>query len=75
MKPVKSESSVGMDRLATWDEVRCAMSFLSLGASELALPVEDSSELDCEFDGWASNLPEDTMWFGIVSEMPVSRSN
>jgi hypothetical protein len=61
MKPVNIESSVGLDRLATWNEVRCAMSFLSQGA--------------LDFNSRVSKLPEDIMWLAIVSEMVDSIVN
>ena len=32
------ENRIGLDRLATWDEVHCAMAFWSQGASELGCP-------------------------------------
>ena len=32
------EKCIGLDRLATWDEVHCAMTFWSQGASELGCP-------------------------------------
>ena len=32
------EKCIGLDRLATWDEVHCAMTFWSQSASELGCP-------------------------------------
>jgi len=32
------EKCMGLDRLATWDEVHCAMTFWSQGASEFGCP-------------------------------------
>jgi hypothetical protein len=75
MKPAKIESSIGLDRLATWNEVRCALSFLSQGASELAGACDDSREVDPDIRGRACNLPEDIMWSVIVSKMAYSNSN
>jgi hypothetical protein len=75
MNLVAIESPIGLDRLATWDEVRSAMSFLSQGASELVGACDDCRELDSDFTGRARNLSEDIMWLAIVSEMPDSMSN
>jgi hypothetical protein len=68
MKPVYIDSSIGLDRLATWNEVRYAMSFSSQGVFELVVTCDASSEMD-------GFVPEDDMWLAIVSEMPTSRSN
>ena len=57
------ESSIGLDRLATVNEVCCAMSVFSQGALE---PVRVDH---------ARNLPEDMMWLEIVDEMPTPLSN
>jgi hypothetical protein len=62
MKLVKVESSIGLDRLATWNEVCCAMSLSLQGALELGAPR-------------ACNRPEDFTRWAIVSEMPSSISN
>ena len=75
MKTVEIKSSIGLDRLATWNEVRCAMSCLSQASSELARSWDDSHEADSDFRGRACNLPEDDMWLAIISDMPDSRSN
>jgi hypothetical protein len=66
------ESCIGLDRLATWDEVRYAMA--SQGAFELVGACDDCRELDPDFTGRARNLSKDT-WLAIVSEMPDSMSN
>ena len=69
MKPVHIDSSIGSDRLATWNEVRYAISFSSQGVFELAVTCDAPSEMDSDF------LPEEDMWLAIVSEMPTSKSN
>jgi hypothetical protein len=69
MKPVNIESSVGLDRLATRNEVRYAISFSSLDAFELVVTCDAFREMNSDF------LPEDDMWSAIVSEMPTSKSN
>ena len=68
MKPVHIDSSIGLDRLATRNEVRCAILFASQDAFELVFTYGASREMD-DF------LPEDDMWLAIVSEMPHSKSN
>jgi hypothetical protein len=75
MKLVDIESSIGLDRLATWNEVRCAMSFSSQGGFELVCACDDFREIDSDFSGRACNLPEDIMWLAIASEMLDSISN
>jgi hypothetical protein len=75
MKPVDSESSIGLDRLATCDEVRCAMLFSSQGASELVGSCSDLLGVDSDFSARACNLPEDIMWLTILGEIVDSTSN
>ena len=70
MKPLDIERSIGLHRLATWNEVRYALSFSSQCIIELAGPRDDS-----DFSGRTGNLPEDDMWLAIVSEMPHSKRN
>jgi hypothetical protein len=75
MKSVSVESPMGLDRLATWNEVRCAMSISSQVAFELIGTSRDFREMGSDFRGGACNLPEDNMWLAIASEMPDSLSN
>jgi hypothetical protein len=75
MQPVGIESPIGLDRLATWNEVRCALSFSLQGAFVLVGACDDFREMDSDFNGRACNLPGDTMWLAIISEMPDSTSN
>jgi hypothetical protein len=75
MRPLDTERFIGLDRLATWNEVRYALSSSSQGIIELAGPRDDSSEIDSDFSGRTGNFPEDDMWWTIASEMPVSKSN
>jgi len=75
MKPVGIGCSVGLDRLATWNEVTCALSVSAQGA---LAPIGDSDDLrpmDSDFSGIGWKLSEETMWLAIVSEMPDSNSN
>ena len=57
MALVQLGSSIGVNRLATWNEVRCAMSLLSQG--------------DIEVDGvhHAYNLAEDMMWPAMLASI------
>ena len=75
MKSVNVVSPMGLDRLATWIEVRCAMSVSSQEDFELVGTSRDFREMGSDFSGRACNLPEDTMWLAIASEMPDSLSN
>jgi hypothetical protein len=75
MKPVNIENSTGLDRIATWNEVRCAMSVSSQGTLPLKSIRDDFLEVDSDFRDRARNLSEDAMWLAIVNEMPDSKSN
>jgi hypothetical protein len=75
MNRVVIKSSRGLDRIATWNEVRYALSFSSQCIIELAGPCDDSSKIDSDFNGRTGNLSEDDMWLAIVGEMPDSKSN
>ena len=75
MKPITIESPLGVDRLATWKEVLCAMSASSQCTIELADSRDDFNGMDSEINGGTDNLSEDDMWLAIVSEMPDSKSN
>jgi hypothetical protein len=75
MMSVNVESPIGLDRLATWNEVCCAMSVSSQVAFELFCTSRDFREMGSDFRGGACNLPEDTMWLAIAREMPDSLSN
>ena len=69
------ESSVGLDRLATGDEVRCAMSFSSPDALGLVGLCDEFSEMDSDCNGRACNLRGDIEWSMIVLEMRDSISS
>ena len=69
MKLVLIESSNGLDRLATWNEIRCAMSFSSPDDVELVGACDDFLEMRCDSSGRACNLSEDSMWLAIASKM------
>ena len=69
------ESSIGLDRLATWNEVCYAMSWSSQGGGEPAGADVNLNDLDSDLGGCSSNLPEDMMWLAIAKALPDSRSN
>jgi hypothetical protein len=75
MKPISNEIPIGLDRLATWNEVIHAMSSSSRCTIEIAARHDDSSEVDSDFSGRFGNLSEDDMWLAIVNKMPESKSN
>lgn len=62
------ESSIGVDRLATWNEVCYAFSCAPREAFD---PSTDTAE----FRGRADSFSEDRMWFAIANAMPDSESN
>jgi hypothetical protein len=75
MKPVDIGSSIGLDRLATWNEVMCAISALGEGTSALVRDSDDLRKADSDFSLSACNLPEDDLWLAIALEMSDSKSN
>jgi hypothetical protein len=75
MKPVGIGSSIGLDRLATWNEVMCAISVSDEGTFALVRDSEDLREADFDFSVGACNLTEDDMWLAIAREMRDSKSN
>jgi hypothetical protein len=75
MKPVDARNPIGLDRLATWNEVMCAIAALDQGACAPVGDKEDLRVTDSDFSGVRWELSEDTLWLAIVSEMPDSKSN
>ena len=75
MKPVDIGSSTGLDRLATWNEVMCAISASDEGTFALVHDSNDLREADSDFSVSACNLPEDDLWLAIAREMQNSKSN
>jgi hypothetical protein len=73
MKPVDIGSSIGLDRLATWNEVMCAIS--AEGTFALVRQSDNFREADSDFSVSACNLPEDDLWLAIAREMRDSKSN
>ena len=62
-------SFVGLDRLATQDEVRRAMSSSPPRALEFFGLRDDFSEMDSDASGRAPNLREAIEWLMIAREM------
>ena len=75
MKSAELESSIGLDRLATWNEVMCAISASAEGTFALVRESDDLRESDSDFSLSACNLPEDDLWLAIARNMPNSKSN
>jgi hypothetical protein len=69
MKPVDIESPKGLDRLATWNEVRRATSFSFQGAFRPVGACNDFQEMVSDASGRARNLPEDAEWLAIIIGM------
>ncbi len=75
MKPVNIDNFTGLDRIATWNEVRYAISAFSFGINQSKSVHDDLLELDSDFSDRPEFLSEDDMWAAIVSEMPDCISN
>ena len=75
MKPIDGVSSIGLDRLATWNEVMCAISVSAEGVLALGSACNVLRMMDSDFGGSAYNVPEDDVWLSILREMPISKSN
>jgi hypothetical protein len=75
MKPVNVGRSIGLDRLATRNEVICAIMVSTRDALVLVGGSEDLHEVDSEFSDIPCNPAEENMWLAIASEMPDSKSN
>jgi hypothetical protein len=64
-----TESSIGLDRLATWDEVRSAISFSSPGGLEFFGLRDNFSEMNSDSSRLAPSLREEIEWLMIVHKM------
>jgi len=69
MKPGDIGSSIGLDRLATWNEVMCAISTSTEDTFVLVRDSEDLREEDSDLRIRACNLTEDDVWLTIAHEM------
>jgi hypothetical protein len=75
MTAVIIEKSGGLDRLATYAEVLCAMSSSSQNDLELVSVCDDFRELNSDLDSRVRNVPENDMWLAIAGETPVATIN
>jgi hypothetical protein len=75
MNRVVLESSIGLDRIATWSEVRYAIAFPSQVPFESVGVRDDLIEMDSSVGGRGCDLSEDAMWLVIAREMPDSKCN
>jgi hypothetical protein len=73
MRSVDIGSSIGLDRLATWNEVMCAISVSAEATFARVHGIDDLREADSDIS--ACDLSEDDMWVAIAREMPDSKSN
>jgi len=75
MKAFDSDGScIGLDRLATWDEVRYAIAFLSRGACQPGCSSAGSSDLGPDFTGCAVR-PKSPAWSPFISKKLDPKSN
>lgn len=75
MPPATLESSIGMDRLATRNEVRCALIFSAPGWVKCVEGCDDLRGMNCDFDDHALRcLDADSVWAALSREMlgPIS---
>ena len=63
------DGCVGLDRLATQDEVRTAMSFLSSEDLKFVSLRDDFSENHCDSSHRAPNLREKIEWLMTIHKM------
>jgi len=75
MKPVDFGSSIGLDRLATWNEIMCAITVSTDGIFAPGCACSHLPGLDSDFSGNPCNFPEDELWIAIARDMPDSKSN
>jgi hypothetical protein len=75
MKPEYIGSSIGVDRLATWNEVRCAMAVSAGVSPALDGDCGDMDERDSDFRGIDFKIPDEDMWLAIVCETLDFKSN
>jgi hypothetical protein len=75
MNRVVIKSSIGLDRIATWNEVRYALAFPSQVSFESVGVRDDLIEMDSSVSGLACDLSEDAMWLAIARGMSDSKCN
>ena len=69
MKSAETGIFIGLDRLATSNEVHSAMSCLSPCDIGLVGNSDDFREMDSDFSDRACKVREDSMWLAIASEI------
>lgn len=75
MKTIPIESTIGLDRRATLNEVLYAMSLWPQSTFALVVACDDPREMGSAFSDRACNLPEDIAWVELAGEIPDSKSN
>lgn len=76
MKNFSGKENCGaLDRLATWDEVRYAMTFWSQGASELGCTLSGHRDLKSDAAGRVDVFSEKLEWLALISERLNRNSN
>jgi hypothetical protein len=75
MKPSVIEHCAAPDRLATWNEVRVAMSVTSTGAFELRCTCDGYCEIQSDLHGWVRIRNEDMECWAWPEEIPESDAN
>jgi hypothetical protein len=68
-------SSVRLDHLATWNEVRDALAALTQEAFQLAAVRDDEVELEVDVSSGVENLSEELAWLRIAKQAMDSRLN
>jgi hypothetical protein len=69
------ESSVRLDHLATWNEVRDALAALTQEAFQLVSVRDGEVELEIDVSRGVENLSEELAWLRIANEAMDSRLN
>jgi hypothetical protein len=69
------ESSVRLDHLATWDEVRDALAVLTREAFQLVTVHDGEVELEVDVSSGVGFLSEELVWLRIANEALAPRFN
>jgi hypothetical protein len=69
------ESCIGLDRLATWDEVRYAMELSSQSAWEPGCTLPGYDEVEFDAAGLIGGPPEKLAWLELLQERLDPKSN
>jgi hypothetical protein len=71
MKPAPVESRIGLDRLATEKEVRCAVAHSSHGSFEFRCAPDGESN----FTGYIGVFLDELLWLALAREILDPKSN